>query len=91
MPEADVNEYSNPGLREYKIRLPENGLMASPAFNLVLTKQFHQGEFGIFVAVAPNLGHHGRAFHFCEDIWHSSSTRCGGDQFNQAAQRGDPI
>ena len=49
--------------------------MPSPALDAIFKKKFEQFDFGGFVALAANAGHHLTAFGLGEDVGHENTQR----------------
>lgn len=75
VPETTVNEDSDAGRVEHKVRLSEHRLPAPPTSDPVDAKEFHQGDLRILVAVSTNPGHDLGAFGLGENVGHGSTQR----------------
>lgn len=86
VPEAAIDEDGGAESRKDKVRLAEDALTPPPACDAMPTKHFNQGEFGIFISMPANPGHHLRAFGFGENVGHEdeSPLRGGTQDFHQA-------
>jgi len=70
MPETAVHKNGEPCFSKEEIRFAENLLMPPPASDAMETEQFHQGQLGVPVALAPDAGHDSGPLGFGKNIRH---------------------
>jgi len=73
VPEAPVNEDSDPRFREDKIRASENARSSPPPGDRVSPQEFCKCDLGVFVSVAADARHYLRALLFIEDVAHEAT------------------
>lgn len=70
VPETAVHKNCEPCFRKCKVRLSKQGLIATPAGDVVAAQKFHQGEFSILVATPANPRHELGTFRHGENVGH---------------------
>jgi hypothetical protein len=73
VPKAAVDENGNSETGKREVGLSKVCLMPAPAGNAMLAENFSQDQFGIFVSMPANPGHHFGAFRFREDVRHDAT------------------
>lgn len=89
VPETSVHEYGQLGFWKNKIRLAENRTMATPAGDVIRSKNFRQRDFRGLVAASANLRHHHSALGFGENVSHATVHHVG--RQGQNAARFHPV
>jgi len=72
VPEAPINKYCEPKLRENEIRFSEYSLLPPPSGNSMSPKEPRERNFGILICATTYAGHYLRTFGLGEDVSHGS-------------------